>query len=189
MAFSATLANNRGLLSDSDHKRILDLFSRAGLSMDHPQFDEEILEKGTAAILRTRDGMLRAAVPKPLGDCVFLNDVSKDEMDKALRRHKEIMKSYPRQGEGLEAYVDSSDTGEFGDNNTANDAIHKAAEKAGSLNKANGVKDELKPVTNGAHGSINGNGVSKNTAGINGLNGAEQGVTNGTNGHTNGARA
>ena len=111
MAYSATLANMRGMLSDDEHKRILNLFSRAGLSMDHHQFDEEILDKGTKAILRTRDGKLRAAVPSPLGQCVFLNDVEMDEMYKALRLHKELMKGYPRNGEGLEAFVDSSDTG------------------------------------------------------------------------------
>ena len=111
MAFSVTLANMRGILNDADHKRVLGLFSRAGLSMDHPLFDETLLERGTKAILRTRDGMLRAAVPSPLGSCVFLNDVTAEEMGAALRRHKEIVKSYPRHGEGLEAYVDASDTG------------------------------------------------------------------------------
>lgn len=73
MAYSATLANMRGNLPDGDYKRLLNLFSRAGLSMDHHQFDEEILDKGTKAILKTRDGKLRAAVPSPLGKCVFLN--------------------------------------------------------------------------------------------------------------------
>ncbi|WP_423776855.1 3-dehydroquinate synthase family protein [Bacillus velezensis] len=80
MAYSATLANQRKLLSDEEHRRILNLFSRAGLSMDHHQFDEEILEKATAAILKTRDGKLRAAVPNPLGSCTFLNDVSAEEI-------------------------------------------------------------------------------------------------------------
>ena len=111
MAYSATLANMRGLVSDSDYRRILDLFSRAGLSMDHHQFDEHILDEGTKAILKTRDGKLRAAVPAPLGSCVFLNDVSQENMFAALRQHKEVMKQYPRNGEGLEAFVDSSDTG------------------------------------------------------------------------------
>jgi len=111
MAYSATLANQRGLLSDEEHKRILNLFSRAGLSMDHPDFDEDILDKATKAILKTRDGKLRAAVPHPIGSCIFLNDVSQEEMAQALRKHKEILKSYPREGAGLEAFVDSSDTG------------------------------------------------------------------------------
>lgn len=52
MAYSATLANLRGLLSDSEHKRLLNLFSRVGLSMDHAQFDETILDEGTKAILK-----------------------------------------------------------------------------------------------------------------------------------------
>lgn len=111
MAYSATLANIRGLLSDEEHKRLLNLFSRAGLSMDHEMFDEEMLQKATAAILKTRDGLLRAAVPNPIGTCVFLNDVPAEEMNRALQKHKEIMKGYPRQGAGLDAFVDASDTG------------------------------------------------------------------------------
>lgn len=113
MAYSATLANLRGLLSSPDHARLLRLFSRAGLSMDHPQFDPAILEKATSAILRTRDGKLRAAVPvSPMGDCVFLNDVTHEEMCKALEVHKGLMAQFARAGAGIDAYVDASDTGE-----------------------------------------------------------------------------
>ena len=79
--------------------------------MDHELFDESMLDKATQAILKTRDGLLRAAVPNPIGTCVFLNDVSAEEMNAALRKHKELMKNYPRNGEGLEAFVDASDTG------------------------------------------------------------------------------
>ena len=129
--------------------------------MDHPQFDEDILEQGTKAILKTRDGLLRAAVPSPLGSCVFINDVTMDEMFAALRKHKEIMKSYPRNGEGLEAFVDASDTGYT----------------------MNGVAAEY---TNGnANGNTNGhtNGTTNGHT-----NGTANGHTNGTtNGHTNSA--
>jgi len=111
MAFSATLAHVLGKLSSEEHRRLLNLFSRAGLSMDHPLFDEDMLEKATSAILKTRDGQLRAAVPSPLGQCVFLNDVSHKDMCAALKVHKNLMKEYPRGGAGLEAYVDASDTG------------------------------------------------------------------------------
>jgi len=139
MAYSATLANDRKLISDAEHRRLLNLFSRAGLSMDHHQFDEEILAKATAAILKTRDGLLRAAVPNPIGKCTFLNDVSADEMNAALRRHKELMKEYPRNGEGLEAYVDASDTG-YTENAKMEEekVIENAAKKAGQLNGSNG---------------------------------------------------
>ena len=126
MAYSATLANQRGLLSDEEHRRLLNLFSRAGLSMDHELFDEDMLDKATKAILKTRDGLLRAAVPNPIGTCVFLNDVSPEEMNKALRRHKELMKEYPREGAGLDAFVDASDTGYTMNDKPIEDVMHES---------------------------------------------------------------
>lgn len=128
MAYSATLAWCRGLIPEKDHRRILNLFSRAGLSMDHDLFDEVLLAKGTDAILKTRDGKLRGAIPCPIGQCVFLNDVTQSEMDKALQTHKEICKKYPRGGAGVDAYVDSSDTGELLE---SAEGLLAAADKAG----------------------------------------------------------
>jgi 3-dehydroquinate synthase len=154
MAYSATLANQRGLLGDEEHRRLLALFSRAGLSMDHELFNEEILDKATQAILKTRDGLLRAAVPSPLGSCEFLNDVSNEEMIHALRRHKTLMKDYPRQGAGIEAYVDASDTG-YTVNNQSDDHAHgqKAAHAEGSKKRHvnHGVIDGLKGLTINGH--------------------------------------
>jgi 3-dehydroquinate synthase len=198
MAFSATLANSRGLMSDAEHMRLLNLFSRAGLSMDHHQFDEEILDKGTAAILKTRDGKLRAAVPSPLGSCVFVNDIEAKEMHSVLRRHKEIMKQFPRNGEGLEAFVDASDTGYTENNYSESQAIEEAASAAGDLN---GHMNGTNGVTNGfndhANGCINGS-VSHTNGESNGIEELAQhadladskhGLANGVNGFTNGTKA
>merc|ERR1712029_743835 len=163
MAYSATLANQRGLLSDEEHRRLLNLFSRAGLSMDHEMFDEDMLDKATKAILKTRDGLLRAAVPNPIGTCVFLNDVSAEEMNKALRRHKELMKEYPRNGEGLEAYVDASDTGYTQNDVAIEEAMQKdsVAEKL-SNGKADGLANGQKQANNGIPAGLQGiaNGYS-----------------------------
>ena len=184
MAYSATLANSRKLISDKEHRRILALFSRAGLSMDHPLFDEEILDKGTAAILKTRDGKLRAAVPNPIGSCTFLNDVDAKELNAALQRHKRLMREYPRNGEGIEAYVDASDTGYTDNNNEASEAIEAAAKKAGSLNGDGAIHGGSVPngYMNGSNGP---NGIKEKMA--NG-NGHVNGLSNGVNGFTNGAR-
>jgi 3-dehydroquinate synthase len=175
MAYSATLANMRGILSDDEHKRLLNLFSRAGLSMDHHQFDEDILDKATKAILRTRDGKLRAAVPSPLGSCIFLNDVEMSEMYEALRKHKTIMKDYPRQGEGIEAFVDSSDTGYTMNGKPVENEVASAAKNG--LHKLNVVSTVMKPVTNGKSG-VNG---QKSSASVH-----QNGTSNGINGHANG---
>lgn len=185
MAYSATLANSRKLISDEEHRRVLKLFSRAGLSMDHHMFDEEILDKGTQAILRTRDGKLRAAVPNPIGSCTFINDVSADELNAALRRHKQLMKEYPRNGEGIEAYVDASDTGYTENNKKEAEDLEEAAAEAGSLN-------EDKSIVGGQ--ATNGHATNGHTNGTNGLkeklaNGSAKGFTNGANGFTNGAEA
>jgi 3-dehydroquinate synthase len=144
MAYSATLANNRGLISDAEHHRLLNLFSRAGLSMDHELFNEEILEKATAAILKTRDGLLRAAVPAPIGSCKFLNNVSAEEMNAALHRHKRLMADYPRQGQGIDAYVDSSDTGECSNCNGSATVAVKTPGRGNAL--VNGKKDSITGV-------------------------------------------
>ncbi|KAF2832053.1 2-epi-5-epi-valiolone synthase-like protein [Ophiobolus disseminans] len=155
MAYSATLANMRGLLSDEEHKRLLNLFSRAGLSMDHEMFDEDMLDKATKAILKTRDGLLRAAVPNPIGTCVFLNDVSAEEMNKALRKHKELMKGFPRDGAGLDAFVDASDTGYTLNDVPVEEALKNPKVANGMSNGAvnghtpNGLKDIANGYPNG----------------------------------------
>ena len=192
MAYSATLANMRGLLSDEEHKRLLNVFSRAGLSMDHHQFDEDILDKGTKAILKTRDGKLRAAVPSPLGSCVFLNDVSMDEMYEALRTHKQIMKGYPRNGEGLEAFVDASDTGyTLNDKPVENqtDGVSSGLKKLNVLNddsQPNG--SEMNGHADSIHDHAEPNGLSKATKHAAGDDlrkdiKVQNGVSNGVNGH------
>ncbi|KAF2142059.1 uncharacterized protein K452DRAFT_270779 [Aplosporella prunicola CBS 121167] len=177
MAYSATLANMRGQLSDEEHRLILNLFSRAGLSMDHAQFDEDILDKGTKAILKTRDGLLRAAVPSPLGSCVFLNDVSSEEMVKALHLHKQLMKEYPREGAGIEAFVDSSDTGY-----TVNgESVEAKANGPSMLKKAVMSDDAADGVPNGGpvQSSIK---FASGPEGVDGPNGYVEGA----NGYSNG---
>ena len=148
MAYSATLANMRKLLSDEEHRRLLNLFSRAGLSMDHELFDEDMLDKATKAILRTRDGLLRAAVPNPIGQCVFLNDVSAAEMNAALQRHKQLMKEYPRQGAGIDAFVDSSDTGYTLNEKPIEEVMQKSEKVMNGMTNGH--------VTSKAHGIPNG---------------------------------
>lgn len=175
MAYTATLANHRGLLSDAEHTRLLTLFSRAGLTIDHPQFDEHVIDKGTAAILKTRDGKLRLAVPNPLGSCTFLNDVSQEELLLALKKHKDFAKGYPREGAGLEAFVDSSDTG-YTDLASENKSVLNTVAENGD-----GLKAKLAAkVANGTNGHANGHSNGH-------TNGHTNGHSNGfANGHTNG---
>jgi demethyl-4-deoxygadusol synthase len=105
MALSATLAAQRGYISTTDRDRILGLMSRLGLTLDCPWVDTEMLWQATQSIVLTRDGMLRAAVPRPIGTCDFINDLTRTELNEALLAHRELCASYPRAGAGIDAYV------------------------------------------------------------------------------------
>jgi demethyl-4-deoxygadusol synthase len=105
MAFSATIAQQRGYISVSERNRILGLMSRIGLAIDSSYLTPELLWKATESIGRTRDGLLRAAVPQPIGSCAFLNDLTRAELDEYLAIHKEICRDYPRGGDGEDMFV------------------------------------------------------------------------------------
>ena len=103
MAYSATLAARRGLITEGERDRVLGLMSGLGLSIDSAHLTPDLLERATASILATRDGRLRAAMPDPIGACTFVDDLDAAEMDQALAAHRELCATYPRGGAGLEA--------------------------------------------------------------------------------------
>ncbi len=107
MALSATIAAQRGYITTGERDRILDLMSRIGLSLDHPLLDGDLLWYATQSISLTRDGKQRAAMPRPIGECFFVNDLTRKELDAALAEHKRLCAKYPRGGEGVDAYIES----------------------------------------------------------------------------------
>jgi demethyl-4-deoxygadusol synthase len=111
MAFTATIAQQRGYISELDRDRILGLMSRLGLAIDSSYLTPELLWKATTSISRTRDGLQRAAAPNPIGSCIFMNDLTRTELDQALKVHREICQAYPRQGDGQDIYLQLQKTG------------------------------------------------------------------------------
>ena len=103
MCFSATLANQQGLLPNVQYMRFLEVFSKLGLALDHPAFTLDLMKKGSHATIATRDGKLRAPVPTgALGSHAILQTVDDDELEAAWASHKEVMKQRPRKGLGLD---------------------------------------------------------------------------------------
>jgi len=107
MAFSTTLAERRGHIASGDRDRVFWLMSKLGLALDTPHLTPELLGSATASILQTRDGSLRAAVPSPIGECLFLNDVSAEELVETLEHHRRLVRDYPRGGAGKQMFIDS----------------------------------------------------------------------------------
>jgi demethyl-4-deoxygadusol synthase len=85
--------------------------SSLGLALDSEHLTPELLASATESILRTRDGLLRAAVPDPIGHCRFLNDVTVDELADTLTLHKKLCLDFDRGGDGLDMFtpVDTED--------------------------------------------------------------------------------
>jgi 3-dehydroquinate synthase len=105
MAFSTTIAEQRGYISASDRDRIFWLMSRLGLSLNSPYLNSGLLRLATNSILQTRDGLLRAAVPRPIGTCYFVNDLATEELDDALAQHQRVCRGYPNDGIGEEMFT------------------------------------------------------------------------------------
>jgi 3-dehydroquinate synthetase len=105
MALSTTLAEQRGYISISERDRVFWLMSRLGLSLTSPYLTPELIQRASAAILQTRDGLLRAAVPRPIGSCHFVNDITDGELTGALAIHNEVCSRYPRAGIGEDVFI------------------------------------------------------------------------------------
>jgi 3-dehydroquinate synthetase len=105
MAFSTTIAEQRGYISARERDRIFWLMSRIGLTIDSPYLTAELLTAATDSIVQTRDGLLRAAVPRPVGSCFFANDLTAEELSWMLSAHREICGTYLRGGDGEDAFT------------------------------------------------------------------------------------
>ena len=108
MAFSTTIAEQRGHLTTAERDRVFYLMSSLGLSLDSPHLTPELLRTATASILQTRNGSLRAAVPNPIGECLFLTDLTTDDLVDLLGVHRLVAAGFPRGGAGLDTFIDGS---------------------------------------------------------------------------------
>ncbi|KZV66352.1 2-epi-5-epi-valiolone synthase [Peniophora sp. CONT] len=111
MAFFVTFGWTRGYLSEQERDEYHRLSHSVGLTMDHELFTRDMIVKATEAILQTRNGKQRFAIPKPYGQCVFVNDATYEELYNALDVHKALIKEKYGSGDGVEAVVDYGDLG------------------------------------------------------------------------------
>lgn len=106
MALSATIAERRGYITAEERNRIFSVMNGLGLALDHPLLDSKLLWEATQTITLTRDGQQRAAMPRPIGSCYFVNDLTQSELEEALAAHKQLSATF-HDGEGIETYRES----------------------------------------------------------------------------------
>jgi 3-dehydroquinate synthase len=105
MGFGAYLSLREGWIDAADFDRILGLISGYGLSLWHEILDDEpVMWESHRKIIQKRGGNLVAPLPKGrIGECGYLNDLSRPAFFSALRDYRSICASYPRAGRGIDA--------------------------------------------------------------------------------------
>lgn len=79
--FSCHIAKRRGLLKESELDRVVSIMRSMELPLRHHLFeDPTMLQAALADTMKHRDGLQRLPMPNGIGQCVFLNDVSKEEI-------------------------------------------------------------------------------------------------------------
>merc|ERR1719414_2643801 len=105
MGFGAYLAHKEGFIPEDEMKRIHKLISDCELTLYHPVMDDSaIVWKAHVAMVEKRGGNLCAPVPKPLGKCGYINDITREQLDTALADYKQLCTAYPRKGLGVEPH-------------------------------------------------------------------------------------
>lgn len=106
MGFGAYLSMRMHWISEHDFHRILRLMNGYGLSLWHDILDrKETMWKCQQVVTQKRGQNLVAPLPKgAIGQCGYLNELSRTDLFAALDEYKAICGDYPRRGLGIEAY-------------------------------------------------------------------------------------
>ena len=103
MNLSSFISYKRGWISEKDLHRILKLFSEYELSLWHDiLLDEKCMNEGFDKILQKRGGNLAIPVPTGIGECKYINDLTKSELKEIIQEYKLVVSKYPRKGLGVE---------------------------------------------------------------------------------------
>jgi len=104
MGFGAYLASVRGYISSEQCARIMTLISKLELSLWHSIMDnKDIVWASQVKMTQKRGGHLCAPVPKgEIGQCGYINDLPREELEQRLDEYKELCKAFPREGLGID---------------------------------------------------------------------------------------
>ncbi|WP_340687935.1 sedoheptulose 7-phosphate cyclase [Amycolatopsis coloradensis] len=90
MALSTALACRRGLVNEDECGRVFSVMSDLELPTWSPLHTPEVLGSALHATVRRRDGQQRLPLPVGIGNTVFVNDVSDEELVAAIEFQREM---------------------------------------------------------------------------------------------------
>lgn len=83
---SSMIALGRGLLSECEVERILGLVQRLGIRLDLNLLDPGLMWACLLERIEHRNGYQRVPMPDGIGNCIFLNDITRQEIEMAVER-------------------------------------------------------------------------------------------------------
>ena len=105
MGYGAYLARLEGFISESEQMRIMQLISDMELSLWHDIMENhDLIESASKKVIEKRGGNLCAPVPKQIGNCGYINNLSKEKLDSSLDSYKIICSKFPRAGKGIDVH-------------------------------------------------------------------------------------
>ena len=105
MGYGAYLARLEGFITESEQMRIMQLISDMELSLWHDIMENhDLIESASKKVIEKRGGNLCAPVPKQIGNCGYINNLSKEKLDSTLDSYKSICSKFPRAGKGIDVH-------------------------------------------------------------------------------------
>jgi 3-dehydroquinate synthase len=81
---SSMIALRRGLLTESECERIFGLVHHLGIQLDLSLLDPCLMWNCLLERIEHRNGYQRVPMPQGIGNCVFLNDITREEIEMAV---------------------------------------------------------------------------------------------------------
>ena len=88
---SVVIAKSRGLLTEEDTSRIFELIRKLGITLDLSLLETELLWQSLEERTYHRNGLQRVPMPYGIGNCVFINDISANEIEENIKLLEEWM--------------------------------------------------------------------------------------------------
>ena len=104
MGYNSFLSFRKGWISKEDFHRLLNVITLFDLSIwNDILLDFDIVWAAQEKMIEKRGGNLSAPMPKgTLGQCGYLNQLTREEMEASILAYKNVCEVYPRNGVGIE---------------------------------------------------------------------------------------
>ena len=85
IALSVLIANSRGLLSDEDTDKFFHLIGVLGITLNTSTLEPDLLWESLEERTYHRNRLQRVPLPQGLGECIFVNDICRNEIESAVK--------------------------------------------------------------------------------------------------------